>query len=88
MVEECYAVEPSAALTFATGLGLTPLNIAAKLEHAEFLALFLSGEDSPLASLVLSEPGGVANALEKGAPGLQATARREGDEWVINGEKM
>ncbi|KAL2154592.1 hypothetical protein VTH82DRAFT_3268 [Thermothelomyces myriococcoides] len=90
LVEECYAVEPSAALTiFATGLGLTPLNIAGKAEaHAEFLAPFLSGEGAPLASLVFSEPGGVANALEKGAPGFQTTARREGDEWVINGEKM
>jgi nitroalkane oxidase len=89
MVEECYAVEPSAALTiFATGLGLTPLNIAGKPEHAEFLAPFLSGEGAPLASLVFSEPGGVANALEKGAPGFQTTARREGDEWIINGEKM
>ncbi|KAI1386141.1 acyl-CoA dehydrogenase NM domain-like protein [Hypoxylon trugodes] len=88
MVEECYAVEPSTALTiFATGLGLTPLNIAGKPEHAEFLAPFLSGEGAPLASLVFSEPGGVANAWEKGAPGLQTTARREGDEWIINGEK-
>ncbi|KAK0632256.1 acyl-CoA dehydrogenase/oxidase C-terminal [Immersiella caudata] len=44
MAEECYTVEPSAALTiFATGLGLTPLNIAGKPEHAEFLAPFLSG---------------------------------------------
>ncbi|KAK3349125.1 hypothetical protein B0T25DRAFT_235883 [Lasiosphaeria hispida] len=35
MVEECYAVEPSAALTiFATGLGLTPLNIAGTPDHA------------------------------------------------------
>lgn len=89
MVEECYAVEPSAALTvFATGLGLTPLNIAGKPEHAEFFAPFLSGDGTPLASLVFSEPGGVANALEKGAPGFQTTARRDGDEWVINGEKM
>jgi len=90
MVEECYAVEPSAALTiFATGLGLTPLNIAgSQPEHAEFLAPFLSGQGAPLASLVFSEPGGVANALEQGAPGFQTTARREGDEWVINGEKM
>ncbi|KAK3983862.1 acyl-CoA dehydrogenase/oxidase [Cladorrhinum sp. PSN332] len=88
MVEECYAVEPSAALTvFATGLGLTPLNIAAQPHHAEFLAPFLSGEGSPLASLVFSEPAGVANALEKGAPGFQTTARKEGDEWIINGEK-
>ncbi|KAK0659430.1 putative mitochondrial medium-chain specific acyl-CoA dehydrogenase precursor [Cercophora samala] len=89
LVEECYSVEPSAALTiFATGLGLTPLNLAAGPQHAEFLAPFLSGEGSPLASLVFSEPGGVANALEKGAPGFQTTAKLEGDEWVINGEKM
>lgn len=89
MVEECYAVEPSSALTiFATGLGLTPLNLTQKPEHREFLAPFLSGEGSPMASLVFSEPGGVANYLEKGAPGLNTTARREGDEWIINGEKL
>lgn len=89
MVEECYAVEGSAALTiFGTGLGLTPLNIAGKPEHAEFIAPFLSGEGTPMAALVFSEPGGVANALEKGAPGFQTTARREGGEWIIDGEKM
>lgn len=89
MVEECYAIEPSAALTiFASGLGLTPLNMAAKPEHAEFLAPFLSGDGAPLASLVFSEPGGVANALEKGAAGLQTTARLDGDEWVVDGDKM
>ncbi|KAI1085080.1 acyl-CoA dehydrogenase domain-containing protein [Whalleya microplaca] len=88
LVEECYAVEPAAALTiFATGLGLTPLNLTQKPEHSEFLAPFISSEGTPLASLVFSEPGGVANYLEKGAPGLNTTARREGDEWVINGEK-
>ncbi|TQN65216.1 Nitroalkane oxidase, partial [Colletotrichum shisoi] len=89
MVEEFYAVEPSASLTiFATGLGLTPLNLVQKPEHRELLAPFLSGQGSPLASLVFSEPGGVANYLEKGAPGLNTTAFREGDEWVINGEKI
>ncbi|KAK2036448.1 acyl-CoA dehydrogenase domain-containing protein [Colletotrichum somersetense] len=89
LVEECYAVEPSASLTiFATGLGLTPLNLTQKPEHREFLEPFLSGQGAPLASLVFSEPGGVANYLEKGAPGLNTTAYREGDEWVINGEKI
>ncbi|TPX09913.1 uncharacterized protein E0L32_008935 [Thyridium curvatum] len=90
MVEECYSVEPSAALTiFASGLGLTPLNLAGDPEkHAEFVAPFLKQEGAPMASLVFSEPGGVANALEKGAPGFQTTARKEGDEWVINGEKL
>lgn len=88
LVEEFYAVEPATALTiFATGLGLTPLNLTQKPEHREFLAPFLSTEGTPLASLVFSEPGGVANYLEKGAPGLNTTAYREGDEWVISGEK-
>ena len=89
LVEEMYRVEPAASLTiFSTGLGLTPLNLAGKPEHAEFLAPFLSGEGEPLASMVWSEPGGVANYLEDGAPGLNTTAKLEGDEWVLNGEKV
>ena len=89
LVEEMYSVEPSASLTtFATGLGLTPLNLTGKPEHKEFLEPFLSGEGEPLASLVFSEPGGVANYLEKGAPGLNTTAEFDGKEWVLNGEKV
>ncbi|EJT72238.1 hypothetical protein GGTG_09104 [Gaeumannomyces tritici R3-111a-1] len=95
MVEECYAVEPSAALTlFATGLGLSPLNALLSAEGAgeggrEFLAPFLSGQGAPLASLAFSEPGGVANWLEKGGRGLNTTARRQPDgSWALNGEKM
>lgn len=89
LVEEMYSVEPSASLTiFSTGLGLTPLNLTGKPEHKEFLEPFLRQEGEPLASLVFSEPGGVANYLEKGAPGLVTTATLEGDEWVLNGEKV
>ena len=89
LVEEMYRVEPAASLTiFSTGLGLTPMNLTGKPEHKEFLAPFLSGEGEPLASMVFSEPGGVANYLEKGAPGLVTTATLEGDEWVLNGEKV
>lgn len=95
MVEECYAVEPSAALTmFATGLGLSPLNALLSAEGAgeegrEFLEPFLSGQGAPLASLAFSEPGGVANWLEKGGRGLNTTASRQPDgSWVLNGEKM
>ena len=89
LVEELYRFEPTASLTmFSTGLGLTPLNLTAKPEHKEFLKPFLSKEGEPLASLVFSEPGGVANYLEKGAPGLNTTAALDGDEWVLNGEKV
>lgn len=99
LVEEFFAVEPSAALTIlGTGLGLTPLLVAGNEElWARFLPLFLGAKDGPegeygsvgpIASFVHSEPQGTANWLEKGGKGLQTTARREGDEWVINGEKV
>lgn len=89
LVEEMYRIEPAASLTiFSTGLGLTPLNLAAQPEHREFLEPFLSGDGEPLASMVFSEPGGVANYLEKGAPGLGTVATLEGDEWVLDGEKV
>lgn len=88
MVEEMYTVEPAVSLTiFSTGLGLTPMNLTGRPEHRKFLAPFLSGEGEPLASMVFSEPGGVANYLEEGAPGLATTAELEGDTWVLNGEK-
>ena len=89
LVEEMYSVEPATSLTiFATGLGLTPLLLAGAPRHREFLSPFLSGEGEPLATLAFSEPGGVANYLEKGAPGLQTTATLEGEEWILNGEKV
>ncbi|MCJ1472978.1 hypothetical protein MMC13_001627, partial [Lambiella insularis] len=90
LVEEIYAADTSVALTiFSTGLGLSPLLSAGSAEHKrEFLQPFLSGEGEPLASLVHSEPTGTANWLEKGGMGLQTTARREGEEWIIDGEKM
>jgi nitroalkane oxidase len=89
-LEEMYAADPSVTLTIAaTGLGLTPLVLGGSSEqHEKFLKPFLSGEGEPLASLVHSEPEGTANWLEKGAKGLQTTARKDGDYWIINGEKV
>jgi len=70
-------------------LGLSPLLLGGSPEQIkEALKPFLSGEGEPLASLVHSEPTGTANWLEKGGKGLQTVARKEGEDWVINGEKM
>ena len=90
LVEEIFKVDRSLSLTIlATGLGLSPLLIGGTIEQQEeFLKPFLSGTGAPLASLLHSEPEGTANWLEKGAKGLATTARREGDNWVINGEKV
>ncbi|KAL6167804.1 hypothetical protein ACJQWK_07204 [Exserohilum turcicum] len=90
VIEELHAVEPSTAITIlGTGLGLTPLILAgSKEQHEKFLTPFLEQSGERLASFVHSEPQGTANWLEKGAPGLQTTAYMEGDEWVINGEKL
>lgn len=90
LVEHLYKVDRSLSLTiFATGLGLSPLLVGGTPAlHEEFLKPFLCGEGEPMASLVHSEPTGTANWLEKGGKGLQTTARKEGDEWIINGEKV
>jgi alkylation response protein AidB-like acyl-CoA dehydrogenase len=90
LVEEFYAVDTSASLTIlGTGLGLTPLLLAGSAEQqTRLLKPFLVDEGEPLASLVHSEPGGTANWLEKGGSGLQTTAKRVGNDWIINGEKV
>lgn len=90
LIEEFFSVEPCVALTIlGTGLGLTPFILAASEEQRErLLPQFLSCEGAPLASFAHSEPGGTANWLEKGGKGLGTTARKEGDEWIINGEKL
>jgi alkylation response protein AidB-like acyl-CoA dehydrogenase len=74
---------------FGTGLGLSPLLVGGTpAQHEEFLKPFLSGEGEPLASLVHSEPGGSANYLEKGGKGLQTVARKDGDDRIVNGDKV
>ena len=89
-LEEMYATDPSATLTIAgTGLGLTPLIMSGNERLQKMLLQpFLKDEGEPIASFVHSEPGGTANWLEKGGKGLQTTARKEGNEWVVNGEKV
>ncbi|KAK5723157.1 hypothetical protein LTR17_013952 [Elasticomyces elasticus] len=90
VVEEMYAVETSASLTIlGTGLGLTPLIMAGSPKlQTRFLEPFLSGEGVPLGSLVFSEPAGSANYAEVGGDGFGTVAVEEGNEHVINGEKI
>ncbi|CAO2654508.1 Nn.00g112410.m01.CDS01 [Neocucurbitaria sp. VM-36] len=90
VVEEFHAVEPSTAITIlGTGRGLMPLILAgSKEQHEKFLTPILELEGERLASFVHSEPGGTANWLEMGGKGLETTAWKEGDEWVLDGEKL
>ncbi|GAB2631772.1 acyl-CoA dehydrogenase [Prescottella soli] len=90
IAEELYAGDASVALTaLGSLLGLLPIALAGNPDHTrKTVPLFLSGEGAPLAALCHSEPGGSAN-FDAPAPaeGVRTTARLDGDEWVINGEK-
>lgn len=90
VAEELYAIDSSIMLhVLGTGLGLMPLILGgAPEQQKKFLAPFLTCEGEPLASLAHSEPGGTANWLEKGGQGLETTARKEGDYYIINGDKV
>src|SRR6516164_337550 len=90
LAEEFYSVNPSVTLTMlGTVLGLLPILLGGTPEQCQrLLAPFLKTNGAPLAGFCSSEPGGSANA---GSPppgeGVRTTARREGDNWVINGRK-
>jgi nitroalkane oxidase len=90
MAEEFYAANASVALTmFGTVLGLLPILRGATAEQRDrLLGPFLKTSGAPLAAFCLTEPGGSANA---GSPppgeGVRTVARREGNRWIINGEK-
>ena len=95
LAEELVAGDPGVALhLFSTGLGLTPLlRAGSPAQHAAFLPPFLAMSGTPIASLALTEPGGTANFAEPDPGtgeqvGLQTTARRDGDAWLIDGEKQ
>ncbi|KAH8123936.1 putative acyl-CoA dehydrogenase [Trichoderma asperellum] len=90
VAEELYAVDSSIMLhVLGTGLGLMPLILGGTPEqHKKFLAPFLTYDGDPLASLTHSEPGGTANWLEKGGKGLETTVRKEGDYYIVNGDKL
>ncbi|OBS28436.1 hypothetical protein FPOA_02374 [Fusarium poae] len=90
IVEEFYAVDSSVNMALVgTALGLMPLILGGTEEQKKrFLKPFISGSGDPIASLAHSEPGGTANYLEKGGQGFGTTAKKEGDYYIVNGEKL
>src|SRR5579863_2453299 len=90
LAEEFYSVNASVTLTMlGTVLGLLPILLGGTPDQCgRLLGPFLRKSGAPLAGFCSSEPGGSANA---GSPlpgeGVRTTARREGDNWIINGRK-
>lgn len=90
LAEEFYSVNASVTLTMlGTVLGLLPILLGGAPDQCQRLLVpFLRTSGAPLAGFCSSEPGGSANS---GSPppgeGVRTTARREGDNWVINGRK-
>ena len=88
--EELAAIDinvPSALL--ATGLGLEPLlRFGSAEQKRQFLPPFLAAGGAKLAALAFTEVTGGAN-FDSPDPsvGVRTFARREGDQWVISGQK-
>jgi alkylation response protein AidB-like acyl-CoA dehydrogenase len=83
-VEECARVDGSLALTVASHNGLGTghiLKFGTEEQKRRYLPKAASGEW--LAAWALTEPGSGSDAAA-----LKTTARREGDEWVLDGTKM
>ncbi|HVJ17257.1 MAG TPA: acyl-CoA dehydrogenase family protein [Polyangiaceae bacterium] len=83
-VEECARVDGSLALTVASHNGLGTghiLKFGSEAQKQKYLPRAAAGEW--LAAWALTEPGSGSDAAA-----LKTSARREGDEWVINGTKM
>ncbi|KAI9025445.1 acyl-CoA dehydrogenase protein [Hyaloraphidium curvatum] len=91
LAEELHAFDASLPLSvLSTGLGLMPLLFFGTPEqHKHFLAPFLADDGAPLAGLSFSEPHGSANYGNPNPDGgFRTHARLDGEEWVINGEKI
>jgi alkylation response protein AidB-like acyl-CoA dehydrogenase len=83
-VEECARVDGSLALTVASHNGLGTghvLRYGSEEQKQKYLSRAASGEW--LAAWALTEPGSGSDAAA-----LKTTARRDGNEWVIDGTKM
>src|SRR5579859_7859134 len=83
-VEEIARVDGSLALTVASHNGLGTghvLSFGSDEQKKKYLPKAASGEW--LAAWALTEPGSGSDSA-----GLLTTARRDGDDWVLNGTKM
>lgn len=83
-VEEIARADGSLALTVASHNGLGTghiLSFGSEALKKKYLTKAATGEW--LAAWALTEPGSGSDSA-----GLRTTARREGDEWIINGTKM
>ncbi len=83
-VEECARVDGSLALTVASHNGLGTghvLRFGNEAQKRKYLTKASSGEW--LAAWALTEPGSGSDSA-----GLQTSALRDGDDWLINGTKM
>jgi alkylation response protein AidB-like acyl-CoA dehydrogenase len=83
-VEECARVDGSLALTVAShnGLGTSHiLSFGNEEQKQKYLPKAASGEW--LAAWALTEPGSGSDSA-----GMKTHARRDGDDWIINGTKM
>src|ERR1700719_3271399 len=90
LAEEFYSVNPSLTLTMlGTVLGLLPILLGGTPDQCKrLLVQFLKTSGAPLAGFCSSEPGGSANAASPPpGEGVRTTAKREADNWVINGRK-
>lgn len=90
-VEEFAAASPDFTISLAGPLiALAPVYEAGSAAQiARFVAPFLVDSGSPVAAMAYSEPGGSANFdAAPPAEGTRTTAVLDGDEWVLDGEKI
>jgi alkylation response protein AidB-like acyl-CoA dehydrogenase len=83
-IEEIGRVDQSLGITLEAGVGLGAMPIwkyGTEEQKRRWLPALASGEQ--LAGFGLTEPGGGSDA-----GGLRTRARRDGDEWVIDGSKQ
>ncbi|HEY2834573.1 MAG TPA: acyl-CoA dehydrogenase family protein [Sporichthyaceae bacterium] len=73
----------------ATGLGMEPiLGFGTEEQKRQFVSEILAEPENRLASFAFTEVAGGANFdCPDPAAGVQTSARLDGDEWVINGQK-